>query len=270
MKKIIYLLPLLFLFSCEKVIDAKLTTEAPKLVIDASIQWEKGTDGKVQTIKLSTTGAYYLNETPKVSGASISVKNTANTVFNFIEVPNTGNYVCNNFEPVIGETYTLTVLQNGQTYKAQEKLVSVPNILNVEQRNDLGFGSNEIGIKTNFQDNGLEDNFYLMRYQSIANAYPEFEVIDDIYRQGIIISSLYSNKKLKTGMQMNIKFFGVSELYNSYMNKLIGATGANSFGPFSTPQSSVNGNIVNQANSKNNALGFFNLSQFCKLQYTIR
>jgi hypothetical protein len=55
---------------------------------------------------------------------------------------------------------------------------------------------------------------------------------------------------------MNIKLFGVSQLYYNYMNKLIGATGGNSFGSFSTPQSSVNGNIVNQANFKNNALVF--------------
>ena len=57
MKNIIYISLILSLFifsSCEKVINVDLNTAAPKLVIDGSIKWKKGTDGNEQTIKLST------------------------------------------------------------------------------------------------------------------------------------------------------------------------------------------------------------------------
>ena len=47
--KIIFILFLtLFASSCEEVIDVNLETAAPRLVVYASIQWEKGTLGKEQ------------------------------------------------------------------------------------------------------------------------------------------------------------------------------------------------------------------------------
>ena len=76
MKNIIYISLILSLFifsSCEKVINVDLTTAAPKLVIDGSIKWEKGTDGNEQTIKLSTTTSYYSNTIPTVSNAVVFV-----------------------------------------------------------------------------------------------------------------------------------------------------------------------------------------------------
>ena len=36
--------------SCEDVINVDLETSNPKLVIDASIKWQKGTTGNEQTI----------------------------------------------------------------------------------------------------------------------------------------------------------------------------------------------------------------------------
>jgi hypothetical protein len=51
MKNIKYILLLMiamFAAGCEDVVDVDLNTAAPRLVIDASIDWEKGTDGSVQ------------------------------------------------------------------------------------------------------------------------------------------------------------------------------------------------------------------------------
>ena len=59
------------LFSCEDVVDIDLTTAAPRLVIDASIKWQKGTLGNVQTIKLTTTTGFYSTTIPTVSGATV-------------------------------------------------------------------------------------------------------------------------------------------------------------------------------------------------------
>ncbi len=87
--------------SCEDVISVDLDTAAPRLVIDASIDWIKGTPGNEQKIVLSTTTGYYSSDFPTVSGAEIIVTNTAGVLFTFIESGNTGEYICSNFEPLI-------------------------------------------------------------------------------------------------------------------------------------------------------------------------
>lgn len=91
MKYIYIILSLILFTGCEEVVEIDLATAAPRLVINASINWEKGTSGSSQTIKLTTTTGYYQTQIPIVSGATITVTNSTNTVFNFIETPNTGN-----------------------------------------------------------------------------------------------------------------------------------------------------------------------------------
>src|SRR6476620_999796 len=87
----------IFATGCEDVVDVDLDTAAPRLVIDASIDWVKGTDGTVQKVKLTTTTGFYDTVIPVVSGATVSISNSSNVIFDFIETPGTGEYVCNNF-----------------------------------------------------------------------------------------------------------------------------------------------------------------------------
>ena len=49
-----------FLLSCTKVVEVDVETAEPKLVIEASIDWVKGTKGNEQKIKFSTTTGYFL------------------------------------------------------------------------------------------------------------------------------------------------------------------------------------------------------------------
>lgn len=257
--------------SCEEVIDVDLSTAPPRLVIDASINWQKGTSGNQQIISLTTTTGYFQNEIPKVSGASVFVTNSTNTVFNFEELKTgspTGKYICNNFEPVIGETYILTVIYNGQTYKASEKLLPTPSIDSIEQINDLGFNSDEIGLKVNFLDASNETNFYLSRFESTANAFPEYETLLDIFQNGNMMSSLYSNEYLTIGNKVIISIYSVSEFYYNYMSIII--TNANPNGPFQTTPKRVRGNIINQTNSSNYAFGYFRLGEIDKIEYIVQ
>ncbi|CEN52648.1 conserved exported hypothetical protein [Capnocytophaga canimorsus] len=48
------------LASCQKVVNVDLETAAPKLVIDAAIDWQHGTKGNEQTITLYPTNGYPL------------------------------------------------------------------------------------------------------------------------------------------------------------------------------------------------------------------
>lgn len=273
-KKLIILLTSVLLISCEETVTPDLQTAAPRLVIDAAIDWEKGTEGNIQTIKLTTTTGYYQTEVPKVSGATVVVTNSANTVFNFVEVNTgtpTGQYVCTNFVPIIGETYKLTVTYNGQTYTAVEKLTQTPEISNdVEQINTLGLDSDEIGVRIKCNDIANQEDFYLINVQSSVNPFPEFDYQPDLYSQGNVLYFIYSNEKLKKDSQIYFKLSGVSERYYTFMKILIGNANGSANGPFQVPPTRVRGNIKNQSNEQNYPIGYFSLSESSKLSYIVK
>lgn len=251
------------------MVDADLDTAPAKLVIDASIDWVKGTDGSSQKIKLSTTTGFYSTQIPTVSGANIVVTNSANTVFSFTEIPGTGEYVCNNFVPVIGQTYVLTVNLAGQTYTATEKMIAAPTIDAIEQKNDAGFDGDEIEVKFYFQDNGTQDNHYMTGFKANIHQYPYFGVFDDEFFQGNQTFASYSHEDLAPGNQMQLSLYGISRSYQDYMGILLNVSQGDG-GPWSATPTNVRGNIVNQTNAANFALGYFRLCEVDKKNYTIQ
>ena len=258
------------LLSCIKVVEVDLATAEPKLVIDASIDWIKGTAGNEQKIKLSTTTGYYSATFPTVSGAEIVITNSANTVFSFIEDPGTGEYRCSNFHPVIGETYTLKVVLNGEFYTATETCIGVPDIENnIEQNSSGGFGGDEMEITYYYQDKGNEGNYYLHRILSPVSTFPDYKAEDDENSQGNLMQAYFSDKELKAGDHINIRLYGISKRYYDYFRKLLAASGADA-GPFQTTPGSVRGNIINQTHLANFAYGYFRLSEVDIKDYTIQ
>jgi hypothetical protein len=266
---IIFLIFLIFsLISCEDVVNVNLDSSKPRLVIEASILWKKGTLGNEQKIKLSTTSDYFSSIIPFVSDATVYITDSSTTYF-FTENPGTGEYLCDNFNPIIGETYFLTVKTNDETYTATETLIGVPTIDSIEQNNEGGFLGNAIEVKFFFQDNGLLNNFYLIQFNSNFNLLPEYDVINDEFFQGNQMFGLYSNEDMKTGDELNFSLHGISERYYNYLNVLLGIAGGNGGSPFSTPPATVRGNFVNQTNPDNFAYGYFSLSEIDTKTYII-
>jgi uncharacterized lipoprotein YehR (DUF1307 family) len=256
--------------ACEDVIKVNLDTAPPRLVIDASIDWIKNTTGREQKITLSTTTGYYSDEFPSVSGATITVTNTSNTLFNFIEVPGTGEYNCTNFDPVIGETYTLTITLNGETYTATETLMPTSIIEDaIDQQNSGDLSGDEVEITYYYQDDGTRENYYLNSIITSHVAFPQYSVEGDEYSKGNLTPVFYSHDDLKAGDIVNIRLSGISKRYYDYMKKLLLASG-NDDGPFASTPAAVRGNIVNETNSGNFAYGYFRLSEVDVKDYTIQ
>ena len=107
----IILLLVLTITSCTDVIEVDVPTEEPRLVIEASIDWDKETSGNNQTIKLSMSTPYFnSNGNEPVVGASVRVtNNTDGSEFIFSD-QNNGNYTTNSFVPVLNNEYTLEVI----------------------------------------------------------------------------------------------------------------------------------------------------------------
>jgi hypothetical protein len=258
-----------FIFGCEEVIDIDLATAPPRLVVEASINWDKETPGNEQFIKLTTTTDYFSTTIPPVSGATVFITNSTNVVFDFIESSEAGIYECSNFIPVIDETYTLTIIYDGETYTSTEKLLKTPEIKRVEQNNEGGILGEDIELRFVYDDIPNETNFYLQQIDDPYKAIPEFGILEDRFFQNNEMFGIYFSDQFVPGDVVTFTLNGVNQNNFNYMNILLAQTGTNSAGPFSTPTSTIRGNVVNQTNFDNYALGYFRLSERARVSYTI-
>jgi len=275
MKKSILSIVLVFalmLFSgCEKVIDIDLNNAKPKLVIDAVIKWQKGTTGEEQVIKLSLTNDFFTNEILPANSAAVTITNSADETFTFLEDGTTGNYICTNFNPVIGEIYTLVVIYDGEIYTATNPLLATPPIINVQQETVQGVtGQDLIQIKYFFQDNGTEENYYLLGVKNPNKQIPEFGVVSDEFFQGNIMFGFYGSSETAPDITINFSVQGITKGFYNYMNKLVAIAGSGGGNPFATPPATLRGNILNQTNINNYPLGYFHLSEIDEVNYLVQ
>ena len=187
-----------------------------------------------------------------------------------MEVPNTGEYFCSNFVPVINETYTLTVVSKGQTYTATETLQPVAPITKLEQKNDGGITGDEIEVKTFYNDPAGIPNYYLYKYTYSNQVKSNLYVDRDEFFDGNEFFSISQNDELKKGDKIEITHYGISKAYYNYMSILVSIAGNNGGGPFQSPPATVRGNIINTTDKANYPLGYFSLSEIDFRSYTIQ
>ncbi|SFD38278.1 DUF4249 domain-containing protein [Algibacter pectinivorans] len=266
---IIFIISLL-VTSCEDVIDVNLNTADPRLVIDASILWNTETTGSTQLIQLSLTAPYFSDTIPPATGATVTVTDSSNEVFNFTEEDATGKYINIEFTPKENEDYTLTILYNNETYTATETMTSVVPIEYVEQKNDGGFSGEEIEIKAYYQDPAEVQNYYLFDFFVVDRETASIEVYDDEFTDGNEIFAFYSNEDLKAGDTLVIRNSGISQRTYEFFNILLQQTDDDSGDPFQTQPATVRGNCINQTNPDNYPLGYFRVSRVDTFNYVVQ
>ncbi|GGW65184.1 uncharacterized protein DUF4249 [Winogradskyella epiphytica] len=271
MKKLIYtFIALTFLFSCQDVIDVDLNETAPRLVIEASINWFKNTPGNEQTIKLSLSAPFFQDSIPPANGATIQITDANNNVFNFIEEGNTGIYITHDFIPVIDQEYTLVIDYNNETFTATETLKSVVPIDYVEQNNEGGFSGEDIELKAFFMDPANIDNYYFFEFISDIPVVPTLAVYEDTFTDGNANFGFYTEEDLEAGDHVTIRNYGVSKQFYEFMFILLQQGGQEGGGPFETQPATVRGNCINTTNSEHYPFGYFRLSEVDELIYTIQ
>ncbi len=270
MNKALALMSLLFVVfftSCEDVVNLDLDTGESRIVIDAEIIWKKGTTGNNQVIKISKTASYYSSSTPKVSGAQVRVENSTGDVFTFNE-SEPGVYVCTNFVPVIDMDYKLFIQAEGQSFTAVEKLTSVTPIDKIEQQMIPDFGGEDIiELTFYYKDPADQLNFYLTQYKSSFLIFPQYEITNDEFYNGNEISTRFSHEDMKPGNTVIITHRGISKNFYNYMKLILEASSAN---PFSVPPGNIRGNIVNNTDVNNFALGYFRLCEADEVPYLVK
>jgi len=267
MKYIYFLITSLLFISCEDIINLPLTEGQKRLVIDANINWEKGTLGNEQSIRLTETTGFYDTEIPAVHNAIVKITDSNSKEFIFTEDGNTGVYKINSFEPKIDETYTLNIIHNNETFTASETLKPITSIIEVEQSVQNIFGKDVVRVDFKFIDPIAEENYYLAGFSSSAYLLNVYRVWRDEFINGNEDTVFEIDEDLKTDDTLTLEFYGISKLYHNYISLLLQQTESN--GPFGTPPASVKGNCINTTNTKNKPLGYFRLSEVVKITYTI-
>lgn len=263
---VLVLLSLFLLFSCEEEVVLNLESAQPRLVVNAPLTWAKGTAGKDQYITLSLTKAYYENEVPYVTNATVEVTDEIGTVFSFKQESTAGKYECHNFLPVVNRKYFLKINYKGEEFVAEEKLYPVVNFDKTIQTNEGGANKDEIEVKAYFSDPKEIANYYLTKKEVPFRVIPEYTSFNDQFFDGNQIFDFFTDKDLKTNDKVIFTLYGISLEHQNYMNKIINATGGNPFQPI---PGVVKGNVSNSSNKKNYPLGYFSLSQTASITHSV-
>lgn len=256
--------------SCEDVIDLDLNTADPKLVVEASINWLKGTSGKNQSIKLSLTAPYFDSIVPPATGATVIITDQNNVVYEFKEDGTTGVYKTHKFRPQLDHTYTLQITYQEELYFATEILKSVVPIDYIGQTLNGGFSGDDTELKAYYTDPADERNFYFFEFISDISTMPSLSVYEDRFNNGNQIFGFYTDEDLKIGDKVTIRNHGISERFYNYMSILLQQNSNSGGGPFESHPTVVRGNCVNQTNPDNFPLGYFRVSEVAEVIHTIQ
>ncbi|MEM8847439.1 MAG: DUF4249 family protein [Bacteroidota bacterium] len=160
--KIISIVIIAISCSCTDVVDVEVQDGPIRLVVEASLDWEKGTTGNVQSIRLRTSTPFFdTTSTTDVVGASVTVTNDSSNEEFVFEDQNNGEYQTTSFVPVLGQSYTLQIEYNGEIYRATETMTPVTEITRVFQDRIDGFDDEELEVHVVFTDPIVEGNNFL-------------------------------------------------------------------------------------------------------------
>ena len=247
-------------------------------MVEASLDWEKGTQGNEQTIRLRNSSPFYDNSSnDPVIGAVVTVANNGTGAIYDFEDRNNGEYHTTGFEPEIGQSYSLTIIHNGETYSATETLNSVVEIDEIYQDREEGFDDEALEVHLRFTDPPEEGNNYLFKFHIRGELLPELEAAEDEFVNGNEIDYWFEPAEdedeeendeggVQSGDIVDIEMYGISAAYYEYMEILINQLGG--LGLFESTPVAVRGNCVNETNPDNYAHGYFRVTEVVRATYT--
>ncbi|WP_298896945.1 DUF4249 domain-containing protein [uncultured Psychroserpens sp.] len=272
MNRLIYILIILFTFtSCEDVIDVEVPNSDPRLVVDASFEFYFNEnpitiDGY---LRLTMSAPFFDDSVPAVNNATVFITNLEdNSIVNFEASGDQGFYtpIANSvIVPEFDVLYELTVIYNNETFKATTQLYPTTSIDSVEQGDGTLFEGDETEVKITFTDDGTRDDFYLFDFD-----FDLLEVSEDRFYQGESFTFSYFYEDMLPGQELTIKILGIDERYFNYAGLLIEQSEQEGGNPFQTTPALLRGNIINTTNPDNYALGYFNLSEANRINFTIQ
>jgi Domain of unknown function (DUF4249) len=279
---------ILIMFSCEETINPTLQQASPVYVVDAFITNKLDT----QVIDLTYSQPYFQQEIPPgVSGAIVTVTDQDGNVVLFPENPNQkGAYI---WIPSgvgfgkVGDTYTLSIQVNGESFLASAKMGRVPKIDSITFKMNSPTSQNKNFYRGQFWATdpvGPGDTYWIKTYKNgiLLDKPSEINVAYDAalskgsnfdgltfiqpIRNGINPDDTDSNDKpispYEPGDSVYVEINSLTEASFDFLNEVIVQT--NRPGGFSElfarPLGNVSSNIVNQNPKGTTVQGFFNVA----------
>ncbi|PIB35797.1 hypothetical protein BFP72_10525 [Reichenbachiella sp. 5M10] len=242
-------------------IDLDLNTEDPKLAVEA---WITDLD-EPQYIELSRT-VNYLGEQDidHVTEAIVTLNDEVEDIA-LVQQEEGKYYLPDDWQPRLGNLYTLTILLDGETYSASETMRVCPEIENPYSEledfetlfDDQSYDEDTYKITFSFQDSlGLGDGYYLIDYlkgslsgDSIINgAVTNDRFFDGEYQLDVSVTS--SERPFFLDDEAVVELHAIGKEATLYISDL----NSEAFGgadPFAGPPANLRTNI------SNGAVGYF-------------
>jgi hypothetical protein len=244
-----FLLALVIVSACKKVIDVNLKNVAPQIVIEGNITDAAGP----YIVRLSKTVDFSAsNVYPAVTNATVTITDSTIGRTDLLVQADSGLYITTRIVGVSRHTYGLKVSVDGQTYSAASTMpVRVP-------LDSIGFGENlgvngdqQINAVVNFRDPAGSGNNYMFTEYVNGRLIPNIFVFEDRLSDGRYIQDPLFNDSayLKRGDTLVLNMSCIDKNNYNYFYTLMNVTGNNNFQSV-TPANPV-GNI------SNGALGYF-------------
>lgn len=263
MRAALYILAVLALAGCKKIVQVDTSTAPPQIVIEGKIT-DKFAD---QIIVISKSIPYdAIGKYPKISGATVSMIDNLGNVFVFAEGA-MGSYT-KKMQGIYGRTYTLSVSLNNQTYNAKSTMPNLVKLDSIGVITNSFFGRDQVNPVIYFTDPKEETNFYHFNFfvnnliskrtyvssDRLTNG--NVTQVQFFYDNGDVAKDLFSGDKVKIQMECVEKpiynyWYSLAQQKGSGPNQ--GATPAN-------PTS----------NLSNGALGYFSANTFQEITVTLK
>jgi hypothetical protein len=229
------------LLSCQKVIDLKLNTSSPQIVIEGNVYDQPGPD----TVRISKSVNFdSTNVFPAVSGATVIIDDNAGNSETLTEIY-PGTYITSSLRGIPGRTYTLSVQTGEETFTANSTMPTAVAIDSVYLENSW-FTNQQVNIE--FKDPPNVTNYYRL-IEFVNNVQVEnFFVTNDKLNNGEMITYTIWNdtNRLKSGRIVTIWLECIDESVYNYF-RTASLNGEQTISP-SNPLSNIS----------KGALGYFN------------
>ena len=148
------LIALVFFGSCEKVIDLKLNTSGPQIVIQGDVNDLPGP----YTVKITRTVDFDESTiVPPVTGAEVEISdNTGNT--EVLTETSPGVYLTSVIHGIPGRTYSLSIKADGKNYTARSTMPSAVDIDSLFC--EKSYFGNFLQLYVEFSDPAGKENYY--------------------------------------------------------------------------------------------------------------
>ena len=260
MNKAIYFIAALILSifaSCTKVIDVNIDNAPAKVVVVGTIN--NGTVAEVTVSKSIEVDQN--NNFPPVTNASVTISDDAGNTEVLQHTAN-GVYKTQNMKGVVGRTYSISVIVDGNTYTANSTMPKLVPVDSITTRQFGGFGSNTEFVVLHYTDPAEKGNYYRATLFINDELVPDIFIEDDKYingnsREAVLFSGEYELIPGElTGQKVKVEINCIDKNTYDYLVELIEVSGAANVASPSNPASNMQGG----------ALGYFSAQTTASLE----